>query len=112
MREEVIKFLENETAFDEFRDHVYAITPEGRNDICVARKMLESKQRDIIYLFWEKDGVLKNKVLMDSKKTGKFLHVNEIVVDKEKIVVRVDSGEGYKNAHLMQKSTVLLTELI
>lgn len=111
MRDEVIQFVENETEFDKFRDHVYAITPEGRRDICAARKMMESKQRDIIYLFWKKDGVLKNKVLADSKKTAHYLHINEVVVDKKNVTVVIDSGEGYKNSHLMKRCETSLDQL-
>ena len=111
LRQEVVEFIERKTQFDSIRDQVYAITPEGCKYICAARKMMESAKRDIIYIFWKKHRKLQYKIIADSEKTEKFLHVNNIVVDKSNVTVRIDAGEGYKNSHLMKTYIIPLEEL-
>lgn len=101
--------LKNE--FNPIQDEIYAIVPEGRRDIAIARAWIESKGKTILFLVWKRNSGRLKYVQLKKVTNRKELHVDQIVVQNGMVIVSIDAGEGYNRRHLMEKREIPLKEL-
>lgn len=81
-------------------DHFGGVTyPEDRLDICAAKWTTEDGRTygyDTIYLVWkDEDGRLRYREIANSKSTKDYIHVSEVAMNGDKVVVKFGSGGSY-----------------
>ena len=81
-------------------DYTYAPTyVKGRSDVCAVKRMAEDGSSygfDTVYLVWkDKKGTIRHHKLIDSRYTKDYIHIDELVEDKEQIKIKVRSGGSY-----------------
>ena len=101
--------LKNE--FDPIQDEIYAIVPEGRRNIAVARAWIESKGKTILFLVWKRNSGCLKYIELKKVTNRRELHVDQIVVQNGVVIVSIDAGEGYNRRHLMEKREIPLSDL-
>ncbi|MEW6617331.1 MAG: hypothetical protein AB1333_02840 [Patescibacteria group bacterium] len=101
--------LKNE--FDPIQDEIYAIVPEGKKNIAVARAWLESKGKTILFLVWKRNSGRMKYMQIKKVANREELHVDQIVVQNGMVIISIDAGEGYGKRHLMEKREIPLSEL-
>jgi|GEM_PF-3550468 len=113
MTTETRKFIQDvlKNEFNPIQDEVYAIVPEGRKDIAVARAWLESKGKTILFLVWKKNSGRMKYMQIKKITNGGELHIDQIVVQNGMVIISIDGGEGYNKRHLMEKQEIPLSDL-
>jgi hypothetical protein len=74
------------------------IYPTTRKDVCAIRRLAENGSSygfDTIYLIWKSKGELKNKHLIDSESTKDYINIDEVIEDKNHIIVKLSSGGSF-----------------
>lgn len=97
--------------FNPIQDEIYAIVPEGRRDIAIARAWLESKGKTFLFLVWKRNsGRMKYMQIKKVSNRGE-LHVDQIVVQNGMVIISIDAGEGYNKRNLMERRKIPLSDL-
>jgi hypothetical protein len=106
-----IKKSEAESLVDRLGPHIsrcdFTYTPafpKTRKDICAVKRLAEDGHSygfDTIYLIWKNEMVFRthNKLchekLVDSRISKDYIHIDEIIEDKENIIIKVYSGGSF-----------------
>ena len=80
-------------------DFTYAPAfPETRKDICAVRRLAEDGHSygfDTVYLIWKNNEGLQHEQLIDSRSSKDYIHIDDVIEDKENIIVNVYSGGSF-----------------
>ncbi len=97
--------------FNPIVDEAYAVVPEGARHIAIGRVMLYSKKRNLIFIVWRKEGGHLTKKLLRESTKGKELHIAQVALENDAVVVFIDAGEGYAKMHTMEKIIIPRSDL-
>jgi len=113
MTKETRSFIQNvlKNEFNSIQDEIYAIVPEGRRDIAIARAWLESRGKTILFLVWKRNSGRLKYMQLKKVTNREELHVDQIVVQNGMVIISIDAGEGYSKRHLMEKQEIPLSDL-